>query len=280
MSSNYNEYHAQRAARLIDVRGSSVLVVGANNGADCRYFVERGAQEVHGVDIVENVGCDYQVKQTAYFRMSVESMGLPENYYDLVYCIATLEHVSNIDAALREMVRVTKPGGSIYSVASPLWNSRSGHHMACLAPFPWIHLRMGRDEIISRCKGNGIEGERGIPIESLVSYVLESKEFNRRPASDYLRAATAIPDARVVNNLIHNELEDEVFLEQELEAELADRGISRYELRAVAHEFVAIKRPFTFLQACRPIAYWSMGKAGSLFRRSRNLFKRIRGLPG
>lgn len=58
------------------------------------------------------------------------------------------------------------------------------------------------------------------------------------------------------------------------------KGIVSDELRAVTHEFVAIKRSFTSLRVCRPIAYWSMGKTGLVLHESRSLFNGIRGLPG
>lgn len=267
---DYNELHARLAADLIDMNGASVLVVGANTGADCRYFVEWGAKEVHGLDVVPNVGSDYQANEVSYFCMSAEAMRLPDNYYDLVYCFATMEHVPDIAAAFKEMVRVAKAGGFIYSVASPLWNSRSGHHMACLSPYPWIHLRMGKQEMISYCKGAGIEGERGLPIESIVSYVLDSAEFNRRPARDYTQAIAAIPNVLVVSNLLYNEPETAV--PEDVRTELTPKGIAPGELRAVTHEFVAIKHPLTWKQHIIGIARRMMRVARSHFSRIRRLF--------
>jgi SAM-dependent methyltransferase len=268
---DYNELHARRAAELISMNGASVLVVGANTGADCRYFIDWGAKEVHGLDVVPNVGCDYQADNVRYFCMSAEAMQLPNNYYDLVYCFATMEHVPDIEAAFKEMTRVTKPGGFIYSVASPLWNSRGGHHMACLSPYPWIHLRMGKQEMINYCKGGGIEGERGLPIESIVSYVLDSKEFNRRPARDYMQAVAVIPNVMIVSNLIYDEPESAV--PEDLRTELAQKGISHDELRAVTHEFVAIKRPLTWRQRIVGTAGRVMSVARTQFRRIRRLFE-------
>jgi SAM-dependent methyltransferase len=246
-----------------------VLVVGANTGADCRYFVDWGAKEVHGLDVVPNVGCEYQADNVQYFCMSVEAMQLPNDYYDLVYCFATLEHVPDIGAAFMEMTRVTKAGGFIYSIASPLWNSRSGHHMACLSPYPWIHLRMGKQEMIRYCKNDGIESERGLPIESVVSYVLDSTEFNRRPARDYIQAAASIPNVMTISNLLYDEPKSAV--PEDLGTELAQKGISHDELRAVAHEFVAMKRPLTWRQE-------SVGTARRLTKMARMQFRRIRRL--
>ncbi len=267
---DHNQLHARRAANLITIRGSRVLVVGANTGADCRYFVEWGAKEVHGLDVVPNVGCEYHANEVTYHCMSAEAMQLPDDYYDLVYCFATMEHVPDIAAAFKEMVRVAKAGGFIYSVASPLWNSRSGHHMACLSPYPWIHLRMGKQEMIRYCKSDGVEGERGLPIESIVSYVIDSAEFNRRPARDYTQAVAAIPNVLVVSNLLYNGPETAV--PKDVKIELAPKGISSDELRAVAHEFVAIKRPLTWKQHIVGIARRMVSVARWHFSRIRRHF--------
>lgn len=44
---DYNALHANRAAELLPLAGKKVLVVGANTGGDCRYFVDFGCAEVH-----------------------------------------------------------------------------------------------------------------------------------------------------------------------------------------------------------------------------------------
>jgi SAM-dependent methyltransferase len=268
---NFNEFHAQRASNYIEILGSRILVVGANTGLDCRYFVDWGAQEVHGLDIVSNVGADYHADNVQYFRMSAESMQLPDNYYDLVYCFATMEHVIDIEAAFKEMVRVTKASGIIYSVASPLWNSRSGHHMECLSPYPWIHLRMTKQEMIDYCLEHGVEGERGIPIESIVEYVLESNEFNRRPACDYVEAVAGIRHVKVLSQLLDQEPES--IIPDDVRVDLSAKGVSSDELLAVTHQFIAIKRPLTWKQE---LGIWSVGWYRCILNGIRRLLRRSR----
>ena len=110
------------------VSGRKVLVVGCNTGLDCRTFIELGAASVDGLDIDSNIGSDFSHEKVQYFRASAESMPIGDEIYDLVFSFATLEHVPDVTLAFQEMARVTKPGGLIYSVASPLWFSRHGHH--------------------------------------------------------------------------------------------------------------------------------------------------------
>jgi SAM-dependent methyltransferase len=42
-----------------------------------------------------------------------EELGFPDGYYDLVVCINVLDHVQDSRRCMEEMLRVTRPGGSI-----------------------------------------------------------------------------------------------------------------------------------------------------------------------
>ena len=48
-----------------------------------------------------------------YERQDVCSLACPDDTFDVVYSISTLEHVANKQSALSEMIRVTKPGGLV-----------------------------------------------------------------------------------------------------------------------------------------------------------------------
>lgn len=132
-----HEYHTRIAASHIRQPLARVLVVGCNTGRECAAFVDLGALQVDGLDIVENTGRDFTHARVSYLRSSAERIAVRDNTYDLVYSYATMEHVPDIEAAFREFVRVTQPGGIIYSLAAPLWNSRFGRHKGGIfASFP------------------------------------------------------------------------------------------------------------------------------------------------
>src|SRR5215469_16727085 len=104
----YNRLHVRQAWKLAGAP-RSVLVVGANQGEDCRRFAELGAEEIHGIDVIENVGADFVDHRAVYHRGSIEACDLPDGRFDLVFATATMEHVHNIDAGFAEMARLTKP---------------------------------------------------------------------------------------------------------------------------------------------------------------------------
>ncbi len=47
-------------------------------------------------------------------QQNMESLTYPDNYFDIVHCINALDHTRDALAALKEMIRVCKPGGWVY----------------------------------------------------------------------------------------------------------------------------------------------------------------------
>lgn len=228
---SYNRRHARDAARLVNIGSAKVLVVGANTGEDCREFIALGAKEVHGLDVLENVGSAFPHQRVVYHRQSIECTDLPSQSFDLVYSVATMEHVPDIAAGYAEMARLVKPGGAVYSVASPLWFSPFGHHMAGLEQHPWIHIVFNEQQIADYVRKHAIDG-----ISHNVPYMMNPDFFNRRKASEYA-AATKNIGLRVK----HNDLlrENEGLLSHPLGISALKLGLSKEELLPVTHRFIA-----------------------------------------
>jgi SAM-dependent methyltransferase len=216
-----------------DLKGLSVLVVGCGRGLDCMPFTQEGAV-VTGLDICEDIGSAFP--KARYCRASIEDSGLPGDQFDLVFCVATMERVYGIERAFAEIVRLVRPGGLVYSVAAPLWNSRRGHQMDRLNPFPWIHLRMSRVQIIELAKRRGIT-HNGIAMQDAVEYLFNSKALNRAPASRYVEACRRLPVTETQRNDLWQDGAEE--LTAEIAQEL--KHYSREELLATSHTLVARK---------------------------------------
>jgi 2-polyprenyl-3-methyl-5-hydroxy-6-metoxy-1,4-benzoquinol methylase len=106
MQTDPNAINAGLASRLVNVRESRILVVGCNIGVDCKLFADLGSRDVHGLDVVEEIGQDNQNPYVTYRRRSIEDCKLPPAHFDLVYSYATMEHVPNVAAGYAEMARV------------------------------------------------------------------------------------------------------------------------------------------------------------------------------
>lgn len=217
--------------------GKSVLVAGCGPGLDCVPFAEAGAS-VTGLDICEDIGREFSHPAIRYHRASMEGCGLETGRYDVVFSIATMEHVQKIEAAYCEAVRLARPGGLIYVLAAPLWNSRRGHHLDCLNPFPWIHLRRSPEEIAALAERHGITHE-GRPMREVVEWLFGSDYFNRSPSSRYTDACRELPVSQTLRNDLWLDGAEE--LTPAIHSELQSLGYSETDLLATSHTLIAIK---------------------------------------
>lgn len=253
---DYHHYFANDFSKYVpSFVGSKVLIVGCGKGEDCRRFIEFGADLVHGLDISENIGKDFKHEKVEYIRCNAEQMQINDATYDYVYSVAALEHIHQIDKAFKEIVRVTRPGGIIYCVAACPWMSREGHHMfGVFDDYPWIHLRLSKEEILNYCLTKNLEStdswnhiklllmelysKADIQVEEVVNFMF-SDYFNFWPVQKYVDICSALPVSEVIRNSVYHESED--CLTPEIYLELDKLGYSKYELLALTHTFVAVK---------------------------------------
>ena len=68
--------------------------------------------ELYGIDISDEMlkHCPEGVKIKC---AGVSDTGFPDNYFDAVYSVETLEHAFNAETALKEMIRILEPGGKL-----------------------------------------------------------------------------------------------------------------------------------------------------------------------
>jgi len=120
---------------------------------------------------------------------------LPECHrekYDLVFSIATFEHVQKMPAALDRMYQALKPGGKLFSLFSPIWSARDGHHLPEMADAsgkrvdrgvipPWGHL-LARPPEMYRYLCTRTDPETA---GMMVYYIYQAPFINRLFTEDY-----------------------------------------------------------------------------------------------
>jgi SAM-dependent methyltransferase len=157
--------------------GASVLDVGGGPGYFGRAFRQAGAQYI-GVEL--NAPTDLPV-ETFAVSASGEELPFRSASLDVAYCSNVLEHVRHPWVMADELVRVVKPGGTVFISFTPWFSPWGGHETA-----PWHYLGGGyARRRYRRKKGHEPKNRYG---ESLFGYRV----------SEALAWARAQPDAELI----------------------------------------------------------------------------------
>ena len=131
----------------IDFSKKNVLVVGSGTGGELVNFYLEGA-DVYGIEPYEPA--------VEISRLKARSIGFPEKnikkctaenidfedeFFDFVYCYTVIEHVEDVKQSIKEMLRVTKPGGYLFIHAPDYRQMYEGHYKLPLPMFlpVWIN---------------------------------------------------------------------------------------------------------------------------------------------
>ena len=97
-------------------RGLRVLEVGAAKAWGSRFWLERDCDYVATDILVDpNIGLGRSAFYGDFGRVQADGEHLPfaGGSFDVTYCVATLHHALDLPKMVREMARVTKPGGLV-----------------------------------------------------------------------------------------------------------------------------------------------------------------------
>ena len=97
-------------------RGLRVLEVGAAKAWAARFWLERDCEYVATDILVDpNIGLGRGAFYGDFGRAQADGENLPfgDATFDITYCVATLHHALDLPKMVKEMARVTKPGGVV-----------------------------------------------------------------------------------------------------------------------------------------------------------------------
>lgn len=136
-----------------------VLVVGAGTGEEMAQLAKTDCQ-VYGIEPNEKalaiLKLRAKMKQfdgSGLRKAVAEQIPFKNNCFDLVYCWQVLEHVQNVEQAIKEMVRVTKPDGYIF-IGCPDYRQIAEPHYKLYLP---LFLPKWLNKILLRLRGKNPE---------------------------------------------------------------------------------------------------------------------------
>jgi malonyl-CoA O-methyltransferase len=129
------EERAMLALLPVGLRGRAVLDAGCGSGRYLLHALRRNARRVLGIDLsaemlsrasaelrIENEELrnehspnhsQFSIFNSQFIQARLDAIPLRDRWADLTLCGLTIGHVERLDAALAELHRVTRPGGTI-----------------------------------------------------------------------------------------------------------------------------------------------------------------------
>ena len=133
--------HVERVRRVVgpDALRGRVLNVGCGTGGFNVLAAGAGARAVGVDECAEAIDiCGLKARRTAggsFVQAHAEALPFPDRTFDFVYCFSAIEHVHSIEDSIREIARVTRPGGVIYLHTNNAWSLHEGHYKVLWVPF-------------------------------------------------------------------------------------------------------------------------------------------------
>ena len=133
------------ASANVSLCNLKTLVVGCGTGAELFYLAERCSLDVRGIepldDAIEICTLKAQIRGFSadlVTKESSECMSFADGSMDLIICYSVLEHVADVDATLREIMRVLAPGGKVLMSLPDFGFPEEPHYKVLTLPPAWF----------------------------------------------------------------------------------------------------------------------------------------------
>jgi len=116
----------KRIERLTEIlslnfKGQKHFIFGAGTGGLAVVLHQNFFCEVAGIepqskalDIIREKVKEKGINPDNFKKEFGENLSFQSGQFDFVHCFTVLEHVNNVEKSIKEMIRITKPGGHIY----------------------------------------------------------------------------------------------------------------------------------------------------------------------
>jgi len=124
----YKEHAARYDFTSKYVKSKKVLDIACGSGYGCEILLNKGAKYVVGSDISEETidyaKKNYQKENIEFYTNDIKKLNFPDEEFDCIVSFETLEHVKEQEAAISELKRVLKKGGTLI-ISTPNSESRT-----------------------------------------------------------------------------------------------------------------------------------------------------------
>jgi SAM-dependent methyltransferase len=177
-----------------------MLDVGCGDGS-FTVILGKEFNEVYAIDVQDESLNRFRasVKDEKKFiisHTSASALAYPDNYFDTIITIETLEHVLDLPGAASEICRVLKPGGELLITVPNRWFPSENHGMRIgqrtfgrvpfLTYLPWLHRRLALARVFTVCDLDRLFVACGLK-RTNVDYLWPTFEHGGNPFQRYLK---------------------------------------------------------------------------------------------
>lgn len=183
-----------------DLHGLAVVDAGCGSGRYIRHALQRGAARVHGVDLSPEMllrastalNQDHRSYRVELALGSLDALPIPDSVADVTVCGLVIGHLEELAPSLRELRRVTRPGGVVLcSDVHP-----TGHALGWLRDFKSAGRRYAaRHTPHLYSHWHAACAQLGLVIESVLEPMLDPADIPKGARFD--RVALDVPVALV-----------------------------------------------------------------------------------
>ena len=128
-------------------KGKTVLDVGCGAAGKTLFYASQGVEKIYGLEILEkyreeadNLAAKLGLSHLFEF-VCADATKLPfeDSVVDTVIMNDAFEHIPDPEKALKEALRVLKPGGRVYINFPPYYHP-FGAHLSDAIGLPWVHM--------------------------------------------------------------------------------------------------------------------------------------------
>lgn len=114
MVNRWDPSHLKRIDRLLPLSaGARVLEIGCGRGHLTSRLADRGV-DIVGIDANPNASALAGSERVVH--MVAEDLRFPDNEFDAVIAVHSIEHIPPLEEAFAEIARVLKPGGTAFFI--------------------------------------------------------------------------------------------------------------------------------------------------------------------
>lgn len=176
--------HAPAVREIGGITRKTVLDFGCGWGGETVWLAQQ-CQHAIGCDIsstalhaAEQFATHQNCSNVRFVAIRNNKLPLQNDSVDAVFSTNVFEHVMDPVAALREIQRVLRPGGSFLSRFGPLFFSPLGYHVPWATQVPFAHLLFGVLPIAEVCRLKRPENA-GQPLRTWEDFGLNRITFSR-----------------------------------------------------------------------------------------------------